>query len=497
MRFNSLRLHLAALTLITLAAAPLQGQASRYIALDDPALALFEHLIARGVITDPTPFVRPIRRAEAVAVLLGAKGDSANVQYLLRRWSRADSLWEGSLNFGGESFTAARLDGLHPGGIGGTRVHADLNLAASLGKLILVTRPTLDQRASLDPDWPGLRADPTQVCCRWRFPEAYLSYQPGAFRLYYGAVGRNWGPVGIAGIAMSNIAYARQEIGMEVRSHDLHMLSTMSQLQDTKSKTGATIHRYHVASRFGVQLSERVHVAAWQTTIVQGVDRSLEGPFRNPLMLLPLANQFGMGDVKNNAMVGVQAQFKLKKSTTLQIEAALDDIMLHKRDSFPDRYAFTVSATGPAIAGSAYRAMYTRASSLAFRTMNPNENFTENGIGLGRGFADNDQFTLTLSKPVAAGLLGAAEITYLRQGEGRLDAAYNAITPMRGIFLGTVERTLRVAGHFDGRVGPFALTGEAGVNHLTNADHVAGRTANRLEGRLTALINVGTSGKLR
>ena len=48
------------------------AQASPYIPLDDPRLPLLEHLIARGEIEDPSPMVRPFRRADAVRVLAAA-----------------------------------------------------------------------------------------------------------------------------------------------------------------------------------------------------------------------------------------------------------------------------------------------------------------------------------------------------------------------------------------------------------------------------------------
>ena len=46
-----------------------RAQASPYLPLDDPRLPLLEHLIARGDIEDPSPMVRPFRRADAVRVL--------------------------------------------------------------------------------------------------------------------------------------------------------------------------------------------------------------------------------------------------------------------------------------------------------------------------------------------------------------------------------------------------------------------------------------------
>src|SRR5690606_35004230 len=55
-----------------LLASPLAAQASPYIPLDDPSLPLLEHLIARGEIEDPSPMIRPFRRADAARVLAAA-----------------------------------------------------------------------------------------------------------------------------------------------------------------------------------------------------------------------------------------------------------------------------------------------------------------------------------------------------------------------------------------------------------------------------------------
>jgi hypothetical protein len=63
---------LVALLLAALAPARGAAQSSPYLPLDDPRLPLLEHLIARGDIADPSPMVRPFRRADALRVLAGA-----------------------------------------------------------------------------------------------------------------------------------------------------------------------------------------------------------------------------------------------------------------------------------------------------------------------------------------------------------------------------------------------------------------------------------------
>src|SRR5438105_6380804 len=57
---------------LVLCAGPLAGQqASAYLPLDHWAMPYVEHLIASGVLADPTPLTRPLREADLVRALHG------------------------------------------------------------------------------------------------------------------------------------------------------------------------------------------------------------------------------------------------------------------------------------------------------------------------------------------------------------------------------------------------------------------------------------------
>src|SRR5690606_12287611 len=144
-------------------------------------------------------------------------------------------------------------------------------------------------------DWTGARVDASATCCRWHFPEAYLGYQQEFFRVHLGQVARNWGPVGPTGIAMSNVAYGRDDIGLEVLSRDLHLISTVAFLRDTVREDGTPTRRYHVATRLGLRVGSAWQLGLWQSAVLEGPSRDVDGPFRNPMILLPLVNQFGIG----------------------------------------------------------------------------------------------------------------------------------------------------------------------------------------------------------
>ena len=107
---------------------------------------------------------------------------------------------------------------------------------------------------------------------------------------------------------------------------------------------------------------------------------------------------------ETNSMLGADVQWNVSRSLTLQAQFALDDLTYKDRGSStrnPDRWAFTLMGFGPLGGRHAWRAFYTQASSLAFRTFDEQfQDFTDDGIGIGRNFADNDQLSLAITLPV-------------------------------------------------------------------------------------------------
>jgi hypothetical protein len=165
---------------------------------------------------------------------------------------------------------------------------------------------------------------------------------------------------------------------------------------------------------------------------------------------------------------------------------------------YPNRWAFTVAAHGPLGARLAWRSLYTQASSLAFRTLDPFENLTDGGVGLGRNFADMDRVTVTVSVPAGTRWLVTPELTLQRQGEGDINDPFPASPAEAGsipqLFIGTVERTWRAAIAVSGRQGPLDLRATAGIHHVVNAGHLEGNTDNRFVGRLQATLGLSRGG---
>jgi hypothetical protein len=475
------------------------AQASPYIPLDDPRLPLLEHLIARGEIDDPSPMVRPFRRSDAVRVLMAAdsSGRAASTELiqalLLAYRDSSGSRWRVAGRAGAQAFSHIRRDVLHPLGPDGVRPYADFTGEAVFGGFALVSRPAAEPRLTDDPEWPG-RTDLELI---WRFPEAYVSAQFRYGSVFLGQMSRNWGPTALHGIGVSDYAYSEPEAAFDLGTETLRLYALARALPDELDAGGARVHRYFFAHRLGVRLSDRLRLGIWETTVLAGVDREFDARYRNPVSLLLLGNQFGLGN-DGNVMLGFDAQWRVG-SVLLEGQVGIDDLQYEDtpgEDSQLNRYAFALAASGPLAGRFAWRGYYTQASSLAFRSLVPFENFTTTGVGLGRNFVDQDQVTLTVSTPVTTGWLFTPELTLLRQGEGRIsDLIPTGSVPT--LFIGTVEKTWRAALGISGRQGPLEVQANAGFHHVVNADNDAGRTVDRFEGRLQATLGLSRRGALR
>jgi hypothetical protein len=478
-----------------------RAQASPYLPLDDPRLPLLEHLIARGDLVDPSPMVRPFRRSDALRALAAADSTLPLVRALRAALQPlpGEQTWSVAARAGGQAFSHIRRDVLHPLGSDGARPYAELSGEAVIGPFALVSRLAAEPRLTDDPEWPGRR----DLELLYRMPEAYLSAQFKYGSVFYGQMERNWGPVGLAGLGLSNYAYPQVELGFLVGVPSLQLEAYARSLEDEADSLGRTVHRYFFAHRASARLSDRFRVGLWETTVLGGIDREFDGRYRNPLSLLLFTNQYGLGS-DGNVLFGLDASWRFRGRATLQAQIGIDDLQYENTSGdtrYPDRWALTVAGFGPLGRSLAWRAFYTQASSLAFRTLDPFENFTEGGVGIGRNFDDMDQLTVTVSLPYRDRWLVTPELTLLRQGEGDINDPFPATPEEAGalpqLFIGVVERTWRAALDLRGRQGPLDLHLNAGLHHVVNADHEEGRTVNRFEGRLEATLGISARGALR
>jgi hypothetical protein len=480
------------------------AQASAYIALDDPSLPLLEHLIARGDIEDPSPMVRPFRRADAVRVLAAADSSADSARSIRIRSLRQEledgreaALWSIEARGGAQAYSHARHELLHSAGPSGARPYAELLGTASFGNVIAVTRPVVEPRLTVDPDWPGR----TDVEVAGRMAEAYLSAQFKYGTLFYGQMARNWGPPDQPGLPISNYGYERQGLALELGIPTLRLSALATDLPDEVDSLGQTVHRYYFLHRLQARFSSRLSLALWEGVVLSGADRNFETRYRNPLSLNYLASTIGLGD-RGNVLLGVDARWRAFGRTTFNLQFALDDFWYQNRERNRDRWGFTAGAEGPLGGSAGWHALYTQVSSLALRAFNPHDNFTDAGVGIGRNFSDNDQLTFRLTLPLKTRWLVSPELTLLRQGEGEINDPYpvpdaNGVLSTPALFIGVVERTYRAAVGLSGGVGPLEVIGEAGFHHVVNDGHQPGVNEDRFVGRVQAALGFSRRGVFR
>jgi len=492
-----------AILLAALACFPgsLPGQASPFIPLDDPRLPLIEHLIARGDLQDPSPMVRPFRRIDLLRALeragLPPQSPAGRLAASLRAEyadPAGDAWWRVEGRGGVQGFTSARRDQLQPAGDEGARGYAELLLEARAGSLVAVTRGAAENRLKLDPDWPGA-ASQDGSSIPTRFVDAYLSAQWRFVHLTYGQRERNWGPVGLPGIGISNAGYPRTDLQFDVTTRLLRFTAIGARLRAAQSLAGESVGRYLAAHRLAITPRPGLTLALWETAVIADRFGTIDTDFFNPLTLLSFSTRFGWGDDRN-VLLGGDIAWRANRRLLLEAQAALDDYNPGGDNPYPNRWAFALGASGALGSQAAWQARYTTASSLAFRTLDPVENLTDAGVGLGRNFADNEEWHLRVSVPVRDRWLVAPEAVLLRQGEGSPRApwptpAQAAQIPTR--FIGEISTTVRLGLALSGHAGPLRLQGAGAWHRTARADEVTGR----FEARIAATLGFSSGGPLQ
>jgi len=477
-------------------------EASPYVPLQHWAMPYVEHLIATGVIADPTPLTRPLRRGDLVRALRAA--DTVRVSAVTRRTVRlvltalADRRpapfyrIEGAVGIAAATHAfrdPLELDrGLPPRrAVRRGFASAGLDLHLTFGPVVLVSHPVVDTRLQFDPDWYG-KADNATA-----FPEAYVSAQWRQGELFFGTLARNWGPSGVQGVLVSDDPYGLDHLRVAFGTARVRLQVIAAQLDTRVDATGAPVNRYLSMSRLWIRPPGRWTFALWQAGVWSGVGRQLELWFLNPATWTYIRGSNTGTNV--NSFLGFDVE--RRGTTTAFGQFMLDDIQVSRKsagDLKPTSYAFTVGAKGRVRrAAVGWQLFYTQVANLTYRNEDDLQVPLYHLLGTGRNFADYDQATFKLSVLARPGLLLEPELTALRQGEGDPRLPHPLVADYPGtatLFQGVVERTVRLAlgGHC--RLGAFELTGNGGVHLIHNAGHVTGASDTRWLGSIAATYRV-------
>jgi len=476
--------------------------ASPYVPLQYWAMPYVEHLIATGVVADPTPLTRPLKRSDLARALQGADSTRlgpaarATLRRLLAELAghRPAPAFRIEGAVGAAAATQALRDPLELGrGVPARPLDrrafasAGTEVQMLFGPVVGVTHPKVDTRLQYDPDWYAKANNST------RFEEGYVSAQWRHAELFFGILDRNWGPSGIQGVLLSDDPYSLDHLYISFGSARVRVEAIATQLDTRTDASGTPVNRYMVYHRLWIRPGPRWTAAFWEASVLSGVGRQLEPWYLNIATLGTLRQTSTGANV--NGFWGID--FERRATTTLFGQFMLDDIQVSRKtatDLKPTSYAFTVGAKGRVRrAPVGWQLFYTQVANLTYRNEDNLQVPVYHLLGTGRNFADYDQATLKLSVLPRPSLLLEPELTLLRQGEGDPRQPHPLIPDYPStatLFQGVVERTLRVALGGSWQLGGFQLSGNGGVHLIHNVGHVSGTSDTRWVGSIGVTYRV-------
>jgi hypothetical protein len=486
----------------------LSAQASAYVPLDDIAYTYIDALMARGAFRELSTLERPYtERALRVAIdsartrepgavvssyldalytavekyaVRPGDSDSAAAQTFRARGS-GDIYATGQTSARRELMLSDRQRNVRPGG--------SIRLAMAGGPIVGFSRVLIDSRLNVDPEFAGrkdrklaARAEDGYVGGEWRYAQ-----------LSFGRVGRNWGPPTLDGLMLGNYAYTYDHLYGLIGSDKIHFSTVIARLDDSIPATGPQIARYFSIHRLAFRLGNW-DFAGTESYVYSGIGRGFEPTLINPFNIYGLTWRNEKRD--GNLGLGGEVAVRTDRFGTLAGQLFIDDLQID-RSCDPNckqasSYAVTLSAEGLPLAGDQrWFTSYTRVSNLAYRNKNPNETYAIFGVGLARGFSDYDEVRAGLDLAVVPSTPLRLYVAHRRQGEGDYRVpfptpAQYATTP--GMFSGVVMGVTRAALSGASRWRDFEVSGDVGVNHHTNDQHVVGATHTGFEGRVKVAV---------
>jgi hypothetical protein len=508
----------------------LGAQASPYVPLDDIAYRYVDAIIARGEFRELSALERPytvgdlrsaidstrarVPRArvydylQTLETVIGKYSvrprknpDTATVWLLhnVTATGNADTLavFEGrprdttalpfrtraTFNLYATQQTSSRRELMLASDAGSINPAMTIRIVMAGGPIAASIRPIIDTRLNNDIEFTGRR----DRRLAGRTEDGYVSGQWKYGELFLGRVGRNWGPPTLHGLQLGNYAFTYDQLYGRIGTDKLHFATVVARLEDMTDAVGVRPQRYFSIHRLAVRAGAW-EIAATESYLYSGVGRGFELSLVNPLNIYALS--WRNESVDGNLGLGLEGSVRTRVGS-FAAHAFIDDLQIDRCDpncAEPSSYGVTATAEGlPLVGDQRWFASYARVSYLAYRTPNPSERYSAFDVGLGHGFSDYDEIRLGVDLAVVPRtplrLYGASR----RQGEGDYRAAYPAAadygtTPT--IFGGVVSRITRVGLSGASRLFDFELSGDVGINRVSDDAQLRGVSANGFQGWL-------------
>ena len=506
-RYRRAVLLLGASTCLIVAPFTASAQASPYVPLDDIAYSYVDALVARGFFRELPTLERPYTEGALRAAIDSARVGSPNAtvsSYLNALYEAIEKYAvrpatidsgpdlpfrvRGSGDFYATAQTSGRRELMLADDRSSVRPGATIRVVTAGGPIAGSIRPLIDTRLNADPEFAG-RKDRKLAA---RTEDGYVSAQWKYAELFFGRVGRNWGPPTLYGLQLGNYAYTYDHLFARIGSDKAHLSSVIARLDDFQDATGATIQRYFSIHRLAVRFGNW-DLAGSESYLYTGVGRGFEPSLTNPFNIYSLSWRNEKED--GNLGLGAELAYRSSRFGMLAAHLFIDDLQIDRCNPNcrePSSYGVTLSAEGLPLRGDRrWFTSYTRVSNLAYHTPVVAERYAIFNVGLGRGFSDYDEIKLGADLALVPRAPLRLYVAHRRQGEGDYRAPYPlpadyATTP--GTFSGVVMGVTRVGLSGAARSRLVELSGDIGVNHVTNDAHVTGVSRTAFEGRLKIAV---------
>ncbi len=487
-----------------LAPLSLGAQASPYVPIDDIAYSYVDALMARGALPALSALERPytaasVREAADTALARGASpviaGYLRALQASLERYElrkrgepASDSLpFRAKASF--DVYVTTESSARHELMLADTRDDTEPGSAGYFvfggGSLAGGVRAILDNRLNKDPDFTGKK----DRKIAGRTQDGYVGGQWKYAQVAFGRVARNWGPPSVDGLQLSGAPFTYDHLYTRFGTDRLHVSSVIARLENYVLSPGVESSRYFAIHRLAYKKG-RYEGALSEGYVYTGVGRGLEFSLINPFNVYSLS--WRNERVDGNLSMGFESAWRAGRFGTYAGHLFIDDLQIDKCDTTckePSSYGFTLTGEGIPLAGDQRLfASYTRVTNLAYHTPNISERYAILGIGLGRAYSDYDELRIGADIALVPRTPLKLYAAHRRQGEGDYRKDYPpvadyGITP---VFLsGLVWTTNRIGLSGASSVSrDLQITGDAGINQVTNRRNISGNDITAFEGRI-------------
>ena len=511
---------LLVLLLVLSLAVEAQGQQNRLLPVEDWTSATITRLQRRGHLLDLNPTALPYRHGDVLAAL--AKVDRSGLNRTEQHWvdllERAlkpveredDEITLGYMfQAGARTINSDRLDVVRPLGdsLNFFWYGTPLQFYAEAGPFIADIGFWQNKYYDVDPD--GLD---TALRLLVRSENTYFGYHSRLFSAYLGRWSNHWGIPGEAATLISNNPRSQDQIAMRIGGETFSVTGLLSELDsitedgrftgrvaDDSVRVGNK-RRFLAAHRWDWRPSRRFVLSAMESAIYSGKNSGVSLKYLNPLLPFTfVVDNIPKNDENNGFVAGlIWAQFK---RLTLHGQFMVDDVDSRGESGLESlTYVFSGSAV---YAASSFDlgATLEVVTALAYNAPQPEGSYLYLLRGLATQFSDYvhaSAFADVYLDGLTPGLRVTPRLHLLAQGERDIRQPFPGNDEVRDNLLdGTVARTLRPAVQVYYQRDPRWWIGlDAGVNVMSNVDHVDDQNETRFVWLIKAGVRLRLDGAL-